>query len=127
MYSSYMNPLVNPNEAWLKGKKVKREANTISYLLLSCPVGQVTEAVRQARDRRDFQQQLRQGREFTGGMLILLNFWRGICKQLETDVPRAEFYWQGIGKLSSYRDHRVENLLLILIYWRYVDTFAHFG
>jgi hypothetical protein len=44
-------------------------------------VVQVTEAVRQARDRRDFQQQLRQGREFTGGMLILLNIWREIGKQ----------------------------------------------
>jgi hypothetical protein len=66
-------------------------------------VVQVTEAVRQARDRRDFQQQLRQGREFTGGMLILLNIWRGIGKQPETATPRAG------------------------VYWRYVDTFAHFG
>jgi hypothetical protein len=31
MYSRYdMNPLVHPNEAWLKGKKVQREANKIS-------------------------------------------------------------------------------------------------
>jgi hypothetical protein len=36
-------------------------------------------------------------------MLILLNIWRGIGKQPETAAPRAG------------------------IYWRYVDTFAHFG
>ncbi len=118
---------------------------------------QVTEAVRQARDRRDFQQQLRQGREFTGGMLILLNIWRGIGKQSETAAPRAGIYWLYVdsfeylareSKQSETAAPRAEftGYMLILlniwrgigkqpetaapragIYWPYVDYFAHFG
>jgi hypothetical protein len=83
------------------------------------------------------QKQLRKGREFTGDMLILLRiFCEGLTNSQKQLRQGRDFtggmlilsrIWQGIGKLSSYRDHRVENLLLILIYWRNVDTFPYFG